>query len=210
MSARLQLEGKRFGRLTVIKPTWKNGRKHYLCKCVCGNKIATIRYSLQHKLTQSCGCLSREIASKILSKRDKRKDKNPSFKNLEGFRSGRLTVTNKYKFIKESSGKNASWWECICDCGNIVWKRGNSLACIRTKSCGCLLRETSSRHLQKLALTRIGSKNLQYKDGLCSERKAAKNFFGYTPNKEELQAWLEIQKIRKEKKLALSQFQLLR
>lgn len=37
----------------------------------------------------------------------------------EGTRYGRLTTTGKYELRKGNS-----CFECICDCGSVVWKRG--------------------------------------------------------------------------------------
>lgn len=74
IKAKEDLTGKRFGRLVVIKQSNdyidKNGRHHcnWLCHCDCGNNIDVIGTSLtRKKYTKSCGCLHKEIISKILS-----------------------------------------------------------------------------------------------------------------------------------------------
>ena len=62
----IDLTGKKFGRLTV------RGRIGYLyggdvawsCECKCGNQKTIVGASLRNGLTKSCGCLSRELASK--------------------------------------------------------------------------------------------------------------------------------------------------
>lgn len=61
------LTGKKFGRLTVIKraddyisPKGKH-LVRWLCNCDCGNNI-------KNKHTSSCGCLSKEVKSKISKK----------------------------------------------------------------------------------------------------------------------------------------------
>lgn len=70
----IDLTGKRFGRLTVIKRAddymQPNGRKRimWLCKCDCGNTITVYGDNLRTKHTQSCGCLAAEITSKISRK----------------------------------------------------------------------------------------------------------------------------------------------
>jgi hypothetical protein len=68
----LELTGMKFGKLTVVKrvenhvyPSGKQ-KSQWLCKCDCGNEIVVIGTSLTKKNgTQSCGCLSREMSSKI-------------------------------------------------------------------------------------------------------------------------------------------------
>lgn len=68
-SKRLKLEGKRFGRLIVVK--WipfeerKNKKKIWLCQCDCGNFIEVETGKLQTCHTRSCGCLKNEYKSKI-------------------------------------------------------------------------------------------------------------------------------------------------
>nr|WP_314638560.1 hypothetical protein [uncultured Olsenella sp.] len=64
MPALIDLAGKRFGRLTVIKRT--GTRSHHplwLCRCDCGNEIEVTTASLQSGATRSCGCLRKELAA---------------------------------------------------------------------------------------------------------------------------------------------------
>lgn len=59
---RTDLTGKKFGKLTVIKPviSAKIGRKvhsRWLCQCECGNYKVAYTFSLLSGNTRSCGCL---------------------------------------------------------------------------------------------------------------------------------------------------------
>lgn len=67
---RVRPMGYRFGRLEVIKQAGKNkwGQSLWLCKCDCGNEIIVIGSSLKSGNTESCGCLQKEIASKVNTK----------------------------------------------------------------------------------------------------------------------------------------------
>ena len=60
------ITGKRFGRLVVIK---RVGKKRsfalWLCKCDCGNFNEVTSRSLINGNSKSCGCLSREVHSKL-------------------------------------------------------------------------------------------------------------------------------------------------
>lgn len=62
MSRLLNLQGKVFGRLTVIEraDTDKNGHALWLCKCSCGNEKVISSTNLKEGKTKSCGCYSRE------------------------------------------------------------------------------------------------------------------------------------------------------
>ena len=75
----IQYEGKKFGKLKVIKYLGKQGKQkvpYYLCKCDCGNEVEkTIRYLERSRNTEvelSCGC----EASKWTSEFNKRTKSN--------------------------------------------------------------------------------------------------------------------------------------
>lgn len=61
-----------FGRLTIISFEGISDRRgsKYLCQCECGNKKVIHGVDLKQKSTISCGCYSREQASKRMSERD--------------------------------------------------------------------------------------------------------------------------------------------
>lgn len=62
MTKVIDLTGKRFGRLTVIKPhRTKGGRCGWLCKCDCGRETVATTSDLKDGNTSSCGCLRSEI-----------------------------------------------------------------------------------------------------------------------------------------------------
>jgi dimeric dUTPase (all-alpha-NTP-PPase superfamily) len=52
------LEGKRFGRLAVLKKAEKS--RYWECHCDCGTQKAIDGYNLLKGITNSCGCISRE------------------------------------------------------------------------------------------------------------------------------------------------------
>lgn len=60
----LDLTGWVSGRLTALRDTGerRNGCALWECVCECGNTVEVTSYALSHRLTKSCGCLSRKIA----------------------------------------------------------------------------------------------------------------------------------------------------
>lgn len=66
----IDLTGKRFGRLTVIRRAEDYISPHnnkivmWHCKCDCGNEVIVQGNSLKNKNTQSCGCIAKEKLSK--------------------------------------------------------------------------------------------------------------------------------------------------
>lgn len=65
----IDLTGQKFGRLTVIEKNGHKGEKiAWLCKCDCGNYVTVTGTGLKSGNTKSCGCLKKEIVSKIKTK----------------------------------------------------------------------------------------------------------------------------------------------
>lgn len=67
-SIRINMEGKKFGRLVVLEYSHTGRNKdtlaYWKCKCDCGNTIITSGNALRKGNTKSCGCLQKEKASK--------------------------------------------------------------------------------------------------------------------------------------------------
>ena len=124
MGRKLELSGKRFGRLTVIRENGKkNGRTAWLCKCDCGN-YTTVQGSLLNKgRVVSCGCFRKEQLKKA-----QRKDFD---KDLLNKKIGKLTIV-------EYLGNDL--WKCKCECGNYTTKKRSYLLEHKNDkdySCGC-------------------------------------------------------------------------
>lgn len=113
------LTGQRFGRLTVVDRA-ENDIHHkarWNCMCDCGKQVTVVGSNLSKGRTSSCGCLL-----------------SP---DLTGRRFGRLTVLEK-----NLSNMYHSRWDCLCDCGNTTTVYGSSLVQGKTRSCGCLIKDT--------------------------------------------------------------------
>lgn len=132
----VDLTGKRYGRLVAIRPTEerRNGYVVWECQCDCGGIIRVRSSSLLQGNTQSCGCIQ--------------KAPRTASNDLTGMRFGRFTVLR-------DSGRRQNYqilWDCQCDCGNQKTVNGYSLTHGKSRSCGCLRRETSAQ-INKLNLT---------------------------------------------------------
>lgn len=105
---RVDLTGRRFGRLTVIEATEKRDSKksvYWRCVCDCGRETEATEGELMQGLVMSCGCLQRENQQKIaqrlhridgtcieiLEKRKYRRD------NTSGFRGVLKTDNGRYR-----------------------------------------------------------------------------------------------------------------
>lgn len=127
MGKRIDLVGKRFGRLTVIRLSDvkdnRNTRK-WECLCDCGNICYVTTTLLNKGNTKSCGCLyndTRGVANR---------------KDLTGQKFGKLLALEVAD--KEFQKRKGTVWKCQCDCGNITYVPAHSLLCGNTKSCGCM------------------------------------------------------------------------
>lgn len=65
MTAKKDVTGNKYGRLTVIKDSGKRKKTHILweCVCECGNIILKDSYSLRTGHTKSCGCYRKEYTA---------------------------------------------------------------------------------------------------------------------------------------------------
>lgn len=63
----INLAGKHYGRLTVIKLVGKDKHNNALweCKCSCGNTIVTRGATLRNGRAKSCGCLHKEMTKQL-------------------------------------------------------------------------------------------------------------------------------------------------
>jgi hypothetical protein len=130
----IDLVGMRFGNLLVIERAKNNkyNQSCWMCLCDCGNHIVVRGGSLKAKNhgTKSCGCISINLL----------KNNTIARLSLDGQKFGKLTVL-EFSHIDK---RQTSFWKCVCDCGNLVTKRGTSLTRGITKSCGCLHYEIST------------------------------------------------------------------
>lgn len=124
---KLDLVGKQFGRLTVLKRVSFNKKSNkrlrtwWECLCTCGKYINVFTGSLTSGNTKSCGCLNEDIRKKLKH-------------NLINRRFGKLTVLERI-----GSNKNrVVIYKCICDCGNTCTVTASNLTRYKTQSCGCL------------------------------------------------------------------------
>ena len=66
------------------------------------------------------------------------------FRDRTGDRVGRLTVIERAEDYIDKSGARRTMWRCVCDCGNEVIVRADSLSEDHTRSCGCFQRDKVS------------------------------------------------------------------
>ena len=118
----IDLDGRKFGKLTVVRRAQRPGTPVWICRCDCGNLITVSGACLRHDMVKSCGCLGGKFIDRT------------------GQTFGRLTVLKRLSSIGW-----VTMWRCRCRCGKMVDVRTGNLQSGNTTSCGCLGRETTSK-----------------------------------------------------------------
>lgn len=157
--AKMDVIGKRFGRLLVLRRKGEGRPLRYqvICMCDCGKEWSGYLYSLTTGYTKSCGCLNVELAVA-------RSKGTQHHIDLKGQRFGRLLVVDRRGVTKD---RNAIWL-CTCDCGEEKNVSAHALKNMNQKSCGCLQRETA-----RLLMTKHGRyKERSYIHELSARRSA--------------------------------------
>lgn len=142
------LIGQRFGKLIVIyrASDTEYGHVAWHCVCDCGREVDVSSNHLSTGHTRSCGCYEKE----------KRIEKQS--KILIGKRFGKLVII-KYSYSeKKSTGNFYAYWECLCDCGNIINVKLPYLLNGDTKSCGCLSESSIASEIKKYFVENYNAK----------------------------------------------------
>ena len=67
-------------------------------------------------------------------------------KDRTGEKHGRLTVLRRGEDYRPPNGKPAIQWICQCECGTLLTVNVNNLRQGNTRSCGCLMIESATKH----------------------------------------------------------------
>ena len=130
----IDLTGKNFGRLMVIRRESPEGARHvqWQCMCDCGNYTVVSTENLINHAVVSCGCYKLEYLKRKQTPRPASKLRN----NLTGMTFGKLKVLKRAEIRNPRYARNV-YWECRCACGSLVTVRSTSLTSGRSRSCGC-------------------------------------------------------------------------
>ena len=124
----LYLVGKRFGKLTAIRPVGEDSHKRsvWLFKCDCDKDYIGPLHNVKSGNTKSCGCDKHKQAVNAL--------------DLVGQTFNRLTV-----IAKDRIENGIVYWKCRCTCGNEVVRTTGALRSGGVQSCGCLLDDIQNK-----------------------------------------------------------------
>ena len=138
---KIDLTGKKFGYLTVLKDSGERGNKHSVlweCRCECGNITKVAAGDLIKGSTRSCGCKKKELRRETRAKQ------------MIGQRFGKLIVLAQ---VDEQDTDLSYKYLCQCDCGNTKIVSGTSLKEGSVLSCGCIASSIGEQNIQTILET---------------------------------------------------------
>lgn len=124
-ASKLDYTGKKFGLLTVLRPSLKKRKENVVyweCACICGK----IRYICEKVISEGriiycCDCGGKKMGRKSV--------------DFSGRKVGDLTVIEKdYQHQKINQSPS---WKCVCDCGEIKYKYSDDLVKCIGVTCRC-------------------------------------------------------------------------
>lgn len=125
----VEMAGEQYDDLTVLERAQRTGsgpNAEWACRCVCGNEVVRTRLQLLEGWRLYCDAC----------------DPNTHHGDLAGLESGRLTLIAEMPG-KRVGGQAVRQWLCICECGTWRIVIQPTLVGGRSKSCGCLQKETA-------------------------------------------------------------------
>ena len=138
------IDGHKFGKLTVLETFWNESPIKIKCKCDCGNIGIYNKNDVQNLHTKSCGCLNKEIVSQICTK---------NWTNIKSD-CGVKGIRQSYK-----NNKGQWMWEFECPlCHTIFTALPAKVYSNHTTSCGCTI--LSSR--ERLIESHLIDKNISF------------------------------------------------
>lgn len=147
--------GNKYGRLTIlgidrtVKPTVA------ICRCDCGEIVKAAKAQVVYGKIQSCGCLQKDMAS---------------FASTKDFTG--MVSDSGVRLIRRAYKERGVWqWECKCPiCGNTFVALPAKVLSNHTTSCGCILKSSGERIIEKYLSEHNISYISQYRFNDCKDK----------------------------------------
>lgn len=120
---KIDLTGRKFGRLTVVEENGRARKKRVIwrCKCDCGNEVDVLSAELTAGDTRSCGCIRRE--SRVTNLRIGYDDKRVNGVMVSLF-DAKLRTDNKSGYKGVSYVKKSGKWLAQLRVNGVYYRRG--------------------------------------------------------------------------------------
>ena len=153
----VDLSGRKFGRITVIRRASRKGV--WICACECGIETEAATGNLNSGRTRSCGCgRTTDLLGQIFS---------------------RLTVIARAKRDRKFVSHSARWI-CRCECGKEIEASAQSLRSGDCLSCGCYQADRSRELNTKHGHAKKGKRSVEHQTwSMAKQRCTNPNNNGY-------------------------------
>lgn len=179
------LKGRTFTRWKVlyrapdyIAPKSGQHRVRWHCRCECGTERDIDATCLKNEASKSCGCLSRDLASKA------------HFMDLTDKHFDKLKVIKRVEDRVYKNGRHTMQWLCECECGNTRIATTNDLRSGDAHSCGCdsIYTIQKNKYLKSQSVANCGlimtliqyhntdNVDIQFEDGVIIKHTRLKHF----------------------------------
>lgn len=138
------INGEKFGRLTVLETLWSEVPPKVKCKCECGKIIILTKKDVQSNHTQSCGCLQKDMTS----------ERN------QVDHTGKVSDYGIKLLSQAEKNKKGQWlWNCKCGfCGTIFKELPARILNNHVRSCGCLNSSSKEKFIENI----LKENNIKY------------------------------------------------
>lgn len=170
MGSKIDITGRRFGKLLVLYEEGRNKHKQVLwrCKCDCGNEILSTSTVLLYRNRQSCGCYNNSLKTeqnyrKVCSACKIEKDVS-EFSIIKITKLGFKTYNSKCKkcsneYNRKVVREKINNKRCVI-CGEKLSKNRKATTCIRCRNITVFLWKKRRLEHKKMAVKYLGGKCL--------------------------------------------------
>ena len=133
---RINRVGQKYGKLTILAVISTDGPTKVKCKCDCGNEYVGYQADIVSGHTKSCGCLQKEITSKV------------NTKDWTGIKS----IYGIEFLYQDCMNNKGQWlWKCRCGaCGNLFTALPAKINNGHITSCGCRIQSSGEEYIKNL------------------------------------------------------------
>lgn len=130
-----EINGLKFGKLTVVETFWEEIPPKVKCLCDCGNMVVLNKKDVQTGHTNSCGCLRLDTFKEINNVDHSNKESDYGIKIIN--------KANKNKYGQQL-------WNCQCFCGKFFEELPARILNGHVRSCGCLITSSGELLIEKI------------------------------------------------------------
>ena len=177
MSNRKTTLDDRYGRLVPLEIDWSVRPTGVVCKCDCGNTVTVKKVALTRGITKSCGCLQKDIVSKVNTKDQ----------------SGYISPYGVTVLSQSHQNEKGQWlWNCQCGiCGASFVALPARIKNGHITSCGCRRQSSREQFIEHILVENGIKFRRQVRFPECKDKYTLPFDFGVLDGKDEVVCLIE-------------------